>query len=160
MNSEPRRGSRKGTQLAHPGAPCPILGWVVAASEARVTKTLARGVKTRSLLSQAKGHRQQLSVSISEATMAQRATCPRSHSRQIRLRRGSGAPGQDFFCDTPILSQLWLIPCRPRESKAGHPSPPSPPPHSPQEPGNPMAGEAVMPAFPSLLPSPALELWF
>lgn len=83
-------------------------------------------------------------------------TCPRSHSRQLRLSRGSGGPGQDFFCDTQILSQLWLTPCRPRDSQAGCPSP------HPRA-GNPRArwgrGGLRRRCLPSLLSSPALEPW-
>lgn len=115
MNSEPRRGSRKGTQLAHPGAPRPILGWVVAAVEARALVTLAGegwgggAVKVRSLPAQAKGGRQQLlPIPILEATVAETGTvtCPRSQSRRLRLSGGLEAPGQGFFRDALIPSQL------------------------------------------------------
>lgn len=50
-------------------------------------------------------------------------TCPRSHSRLARWS-GLQAPGQGFFCHTPILSRLWLTPYRPRESKCGLSFPP------------------------------------
>lgn len=76
MNSEPRRGSRKGTQLAHPGTPG--WGWVAAASEVRVPKTLARG-----------GQGQVPAVSGKRSETA--AVCP--HFRgNCGLERGSDLP--------------------------------------------------------------------
>lgn len=145
-------------------------GWWPPGSSAKTLAWVWEGVKAKkgwSPRSQAKGHREQLSVPILEASVAQRGTvtCPRSHSRQIRLHGGLWAPGQGFFCPGLTLSRLRLTPHRSRESKCGLAFPP------PQKLGNPVPtqecwsswprGDEVRApgfCFPSLLPSLALVL--